>query len=179
MRRARRWMLIVCCVIPTLGVSHCEDGDARFFLETGAICGSGARCDLTPIVRAEVVGGCIGHPPVHSTISIGNGFGEILSDDGATITRSLLPWFPPSEARALHDALAAAGAGDLTGADGPGCVSACSFDYAVTFYEPSLVANRAWANAFSGPRCGGDPRLGAVMGVIRDFVNARVEPDPL
>jgi hypothetical protein len=154
---------------PILGFSHCEAGDQRVFGAPPIVYPS--RVELSPLVLASSSFSGPGKLVIRSISVYTNGIAEarrVDRESGEELSEEV--YVSLEDLSALHEELASAGAGDLTGAvPDSGVIFGYNSGARITFFEPSLAHNRAWANTFffgNGPL---DPRAGAAWSVVWTF----------
>jgi hypothetical protein len=177
MRRIARAALAGFLLLGAMGASHCEEGDdlafgaATCFATNGGAGGLRRALPSTVVEARRWYGGLF--PPAEVRVEVtACGASVTWIAGGMAETRGPIR-VAAGEVRALHGALAAAGAGELVGYTD--CLASTGHDTRteVTFIEPSLVPGRAWANRFGFGNCALEPRAEEVVRVLSAWVNER------
>lgn len=178
MKIAIRATLLVLCTAATMGVSHCERGDELAFAPAACFSswseGGFRGASILPVVVARRTYSGL-YVPAEVVLEITTcGASLTTISEGAVEKRGPFR-FDPREVRELHDALAEAGAGDITGYTDCAMTTGHDTSTEITFFEPSLVPGRAWANRFAFGNCSLDPRAGDVSQVLSAWVTDHFE----
>ena len=180
MKRLATASLLGLLLVGPMGASHCEEGDKAAFgwdqcFATFSV--DGIRGPL-PVPVVEARRGYSGlFTPAEVRVEV-NTCGASLTRIVDGVAEHIGPArFDPTEVRELHDALAEAGAGEIVGYTD--CLATTGHDTRteITFFEPSLVEGRVWANRFGFGNCGLEPRAGEVVGVLSEWVTEHFGPN--
>jgi hypothetical protein len=172
--------LLGVCLLPALGIGHCELGDARAFGESclRVIPPSGpAPRPFARVVSFDTTAGDLLHiTRLQLEVTACSASLTRIVDGAAEVFPT--NWLETGEARALHDALVEAGALDAESA--PEIPTGCyttefTTSGEVTAYEPSPLPGAAWSNSFSFGICRYSPETDAIEQLLNAWIAAHFD----